>query len=436
MQNAAISPKDRMAFMAELGLSAETYRESVYDGFSGSKSILSKTGLLEFIDLANSYLDQSIDHNRRDDGLFHSYNLLQVNPDGIEVENLYEMLEGQVAVLSSGYLDDRQSLDLLTALRSSKIYRSDINSYLLYPDRNLPLFRDKNVIDPSLVRDNPWIQSELASGRTRFVEEDLNGDVHFNGNFRNVRELSDAIEEETGTSRDTCSALCSVYESVFNHRQFTGRSGAMYKYEGLGCTYWHMVSKLLLATAEVIKSADEDLVDREHLSPLLERFDDIKEGLGLHMSPAEYGAFPVDPYSHTTGFSGVQQPGMTGQVKEDVITRFYELGVNVEHGEISFSPVLLKRTEFLSKPQTWHFSVGGEMQSEVLEAGSMAFTLCGVPVIYQMAQSSSIRVVTDHADPEHIPGNRLGTAWSRSLFRREKRVKKLLVEIPAEKLRP
>ena len=213
---------------------------------------------MEFIDLSKSYLDHSIGQNRREDGLYHSYNLIQINPDGIEVENLYEMLEGQVAVLSSGYLDDKQSLDLLTALRSSKIYRSDINSYLLYPDRNLPLFREKNVIDPSLVRDNPWIQGELASGRTRFVEQDLNGDVHFNGKFRNARELSDALEQETGVSTDTRSALCNIYESVFNHRQFTGRSGAMYKYEGLGCTYWHMVSKLLLATAEVIKSADEN----------------------------------------------------------------------------------------------------------------------------------------------------------------------------------
>lgn len=435
IQNAAISPVDRRAFMADLGLSAETYRESVYGGFSGSKSGLNKAELLEFIELSRSFLDHSIGQNQREDGLFHSYNLLQVKPDGIEVENLYEMLEGQVAVLSSGYLDDKQSLDLLTALRSSRIYRSDINSYLLYPDRNLPLFRDKNIIDPSLVRDNPWIQSELASGRTRFVEEDLNGDVHFNGRFRNVRALSDALEQEAGISADTHADLRNIYESVFNHRQFTGRSGAMYKYEGLGCTYWHMVSKLLLATAEVIKSADEDHAESEHLSPLLERFDDIKEGLGLHMSPAEYGAFPVDPYSHTTGFSGVQQPGMTGQVKEDVITRFYELGVEINQGKVSFLPVLLKRSEFLSEPTTWEYSVGGDLKSENLEAGSLAFTLCGVPVIYCLARESSIQVYSDRETPSSIQGTRLDAALSQSLFKREKHIKKLVVNLPTDKLR-
>ena len=45
-----------------------------------------------------------------------------------------------------------------------------------------------------------------------------------------------------------------------------------------------------------------------------------------------YGAFPTDPYSHTPAGKGAQQPGMTGQVKEDVISRFGELGVEVKNG--------------------------------------------------------------------------------------------------------
>jgi len=196
-----------------------------------------------------------------------------------------------------------------------------------------------------------------------------------------------------------------------------------------------MVSKLLLASAEVIKSAEENSAPRENLSPLLERYDDIKDGLGLHMSPAEYGAFPVDPYSHTTGFSGVQQPGMTGQVKEDVITRFYELGVDVNRGEISFSPVLLKVSEFLSKPTSWQYSVGGDLYTENLQAGSMAFTLCGVPVIYRLAEESSIQVYSDQEAPELVPGNKLDAALSQSLFKREKQITKVVVNLPAEKLR-
>ena len=153
------------------------------------------------------------------------------------------------------------------------------------------------------------------------------------------------------------------------------------------------------------------------------------------MSPAEYGAFPVDPYSHTTGFSGVQQPGMTGQVKEDVITRFYELGVEINQGEISFSPVLLKRSEFLSEPTTWEYSVGGDLKSENLEAGSLAFTLCGVPVIYRLARESSIQVYSDRETPSSIQGTRLDAALSQSLFKREKHIKKVVVNLPTDKLR-
>ena len=210
----------------------------------------------------------------------------------------------------------------------------------------------------------------------------------------------------------------------------------MYKYEGLGCIYWHMVSKLLLATAEVIKSAVECDVDGQLSSSLMGCFDDIKNGLGLHKPPALYGAFPTDAYSHTTGFSGVQQPGLTGQVKEDLITRFYELGVNVEKGEISFSPVLLRQAEFLSGPKTWHFSVGGAMQTEDLDAGTMAFTLCGVPVIYRLAENSGIEVHISQCEPETISGNQLGATWSQSLFRREKLVKKLVVNLSANQIRP
>jgi len=436
MLEAAVSKQDRKAFMDEMGLACTQYRESVYAGFSGKKSVLDKPAILAFIDKAKAYLDHSISHNQRSDGLFHSYNLLHVGVEGHGVENLYEMLEGQVAVMSSGYLDDRQSLELLTALRASGIYRSDQNSYLLYPDRKLPLFKDKNVIDPALVKSNRWIQDELASGRKDYIEQDINTAVHFNSRFKNARELRAALDKDTRISAQDKTGLCDIYESVFNHRQFTGRSGTMYKYEGLGCIYWHMVSKLLLATAEVIHSASENKVARERLSPLMERFDDIKDGLGLHKRPALYGAFPIDPYSHTTGFSGVQQPGMTGQVKEDVITRFCELGVNVSGGEISFSPVMLKLDEFVSAPVSWNFSTGGAIQSEELEAGSMGFTLCGVPVIYRLAESGGIHVYSDQKTSEFIPGSSLGAVWSKSVFRREKRVKKLIVDLPENTLRP
>jgi len=435
MLNAAIRAEDRKVFMDEMGALGEEYRASIYHGFSGQKGPLDKPGLLAFIEIALNFMDQTISLNRRVDGLFHSYNLIHFADEGYGLEPLYEMLEGQVAVLSSGYLSAPDSLALLDALRNSKMYRLDQNSYMLYPYRKLPLFLEKNVIAPELVAGNAWIQNELKSGRKAFLEQDLNDRVHFNGRFRNAGELSAALEQDKDITAEDADALCEVYEATFRHRQFTGRSGSMYKYEGLGCIYWHMVSKLLLATTEVILSASPGSTDKTTLSRLFAHFEEIKAGLGMHKTPAQYGAFPSDPYSHTPGFAGVQQPGMTGQVKEDVITRFGELGVQIKDGEITFAPIMLKRDEFLSEPETWRYSVGGAEQSEELAAGSLAFTLCAVPVIYRLAKECAIRVFVDDGGPEEIAGNQLGPAWSRSLFQREKRVQKILVDISADRLR-
>lgn len=52
-------------------------------------------------------------------------------------------------------------------------------------------------------------------------------------------------------------AVLQIFEDVFNHKAFTGRSGTFYGYEGLGSIYWHMVSKLHLAVMEVINNAIE-----------------------------------------------------------------------------------------------------------------------------------------------------------------------------------
>ena len=63
------------------------------------------------------------------------------------------------------------------------------------------------------------------------------------------------------------------------------------------------------------------------IGKFFDHYFEINEGIGVNKSPGLYGAFPTDPYSHTPRGRGVQQPGMTGQVKEDIVSRFYELGL-------------------------------------------------------------------------------------------------------------
>ena len=111
----------------------------------------------------------------------------------------------------------------------------------------------------------------------------------------------------------------------------------------------------------------------------------VREGIGFNKTPAEYGAFPTDPYSHTPGHGGAQQPGMTGQVKEEVLSRFGELGLRVAGGAVRFDPRLLRACEFPTAPRQFRFlDVHGEWQELTVPASALAFTWCQVPIVYRL----------------------------------------------------
>jgi hypothetical protein len=160
----------------------------------------------------------------------------------------------------------------------------------------------------------------------------------------------------------------------------------MYGYEGIGCIYWHMVSKLLLAVQECHFKAIADGESTALVAELAKQYYRVRDGLGFNKSPKEYGAFPLDPYSHTPDHAGAQQPGMTGQVKEEILTRWGELGVRINNGVISFAPSLLRESEFSSNSQDWSYvDLNGQQQSVQLPVGAVAFTICQTPVIYHLA---------------------------------------------------
>ena len=159
-----------------------------------------------------------------------------------------------------------------------------------------------------------------------------------NGTFNNVDSLKAALKElpeqyQALAQRET-ELLSTIFEEVFNHKSFTGRSGTFFGYEGLGSIYWHMVSKLLLAAYENTQRALDEDAEGALVGRLFDHYFEILAGIGAHKSPKLYGAFPTDPYSHTPGGKGAQQPGMTGQVKEDILSRFGELGVRVSGGAL------------------------------------------------------------------------------------------------------
>jgi len=171
------------------------------------------------------------------------------------------------------------------------------------------------------------------------------------------------------------------------------RSGTFYGYEGLGSIYWHMVSKLLLATMENCVAAERSGAEPLMMTSLAQCYHTIQEGIGVHKTPALYGAFPTDPYSHTPGGKGAQQPGMTGQVKEDILSRLGELGVFISNGSITFKPFLLLPGEFTSADRIIEYvRLDDTVQTLALPKDSIFFTYCQTPIIYRLDGNTGITI--------------------------------------------
>ena len=139
----------------------------------------------------------------------------------------------------------------------------------------------------------------------------------------------------------------------------------------------------------------------------------------MHKSPELYGAFPTDPYSHTPGGKGAQQPGMTGQVKEDVISRFGELGVFVKHGKLYFNPCLLRKEEFVSKETNFEFlSISKENNSIKIPINALAFTYCQVPIVYNISDKDSLKVTFSDGKSKIIDSLMIDSETSDKIFKR------------------
>jgi len=430
----SVSDVDRKRVLDGLGNPASDYRIKVYkEGFSTTKSTLSKDGLTHFLQITNRYLEHSIRANKRSDNMYHAYNLMTLENDKeVSISYLSEMLEGQVSVLSSGYLTPKQALELLDGLKDSALFREDQYSYILYPNKDLPRFTKKNNIPNDKVSNSELLQILVKDNNKEIIEQDALGNYHFNGNFNNADSLKAAFKDlpetyQTLIEKDKTYIL-DVFEEIFDHKSFTGRSGTFFGYEGLGSIYWHMVSKLLLAVQENCLLAINSNEDEKVIGRLLDHYYEINAGIGVHKSPDLYGAFPTDAYSHTPANKGAQQPGMTGQVKEDLLSRFGELGVFVTGGKIVFKPRLLKESEFLTSAKTFDYiSVSDTKESITVNQNQLCFTYCQVPIIYTVAQEQKVIVTYNSGDEKVLNELALNEEISNELFNRTNNVKQIEV---------
>jgi hypothetical protein len=391
----AIGDADRRRVLDGLGAAFDGRQAATFGAPTADVPVADAVALCR---MGIAWLDHAIAANRRPDGLWHGYNLLVVGEGTAGIARLPEMLEGQVAVLSAGSLSAEQAADVVDALFASRLHRPELDTFLLQPVVEIPPLLAKGVLAAGDLAAHPLLQSLLEAGDRRLVERDAAGVVRFAADFVNGRDVEAALDELAAEPAWTDAvaaeraAVLATYERVFNHHAFTGRSGGMYGYEGIGCTYWHMVAKLLVAVGECARDATGPAAER-----LAAAYARVRGGLGFRMDARTFGALPIDAYSHSDGRGQARQPGMTGQVKEELLTRRMELGVRWREGCLSFEPAdLLDAGEWLTAPRTWALPAHGDRAATSLElpTGSLGFQCCGVPVVYRKG-GAGIRVHGD-----------------------------------------
>jgi hypothetical protein len=186
-----------------------------------------------------------------------------------------------------------------------------------------------------------------------------------------------------------------------------------------------MVAKLLVAVEECHAQAG----DSAARARLHEAYCHVRDGLSFRKTPEQYGAFPTDAYSHTPRNAGAQQPGMTGQVKEEVLTRMGEL-VGLADGCLTFAPHLLAASEFCQSAAAFDYvdAAGKEAQVQ-LPPRSLAFTFCQVPIVYRLGDEAAITVQRAHGGSTTITGATLPAELSRELFNRTERITSITVTL-------
>jgi hypothetical protein len=186
------------------------------------------------------------------DGLFHSYNLVDLADGRAEVAaRLYPMLEGQVAMLSCGLLSLVRGVGCWTRCSPARCTRPTGAASCSTPTGACPASWSATGWTPS--RPGPAGGAGLlAAGRSDLLQRRRRHGA-LRAGLCNRADL-EAAGADLG---ERWSPLAAAYERVLQHHAFTGRSGTMFGYEGLGCIYWHMVAKLLLAVQErVFEAAD------------------------------------------------------------------------------------------------------------------------------------------------------------------------------------
>ncbi len=379
------------AILDKMGEAFSSYRLHIYDHEFSTKMHVTAAEIVENLTIYIDAIDYTIEQNKST--LYSTYNLLTEDFQAMPMRN---MLEGQSAVIGSGFLSADEICSLLTAMEEELLDPS-LNCHTLYPVKKTTRFMEKNLVQDTM----PPVEG--------ITYKDANGHLRFHSHLITEEHLMQALDS-TKLSESEKASLLTTYEQVFSHKQFTGRSQVMYKFEGIGCVYWHQNAKLALA---VLEGVGRERDHQKDASQIYTAYKKLMSGFIYRKTPEECNAIPVEPYSHTSFNKTSEQPGMTGQVKESVIMRRMELGVRVNDGCIHFDP--------------WFIS-----PEEYMENGEINFTIYGIPTKYTSKQTTTdtitIQITYHNGSSKVFDGSALDAATSKAIFMRTNEIISITIQ--------
>jgi len=127
---------------------------------------------------------------------------------------------------------------------------------------------------------------------------------------------------------------------------------------------------------------------------------------------------------------------MTGQVKEDILSRFGELGVFVKNGKLNFNPCLLRKNEFLSEEKAFHYvDVNYNAKTIALYSNSMCFTYCQIPIIYTISDQKRIEIKYNDSTNIKFDTLTMDEPTSQHVFGRTGQINQIIVGVLESELK-
>jgi primosomal replication protein N len=103
---------------------------------------------------------------------------------------------------------------------------------------------------------------------------------------------------------------------------------------------------------------------------------------------------------------------------------------------MSFKPQMLRREEFLTSPSTFDYvNIASQNKQLHIEAGSLCFTYCQVPVVYSLSARNHLQITMQDGSTRAFEGLSLDADTSHKVFQRSGAVTQITVFVDTAMLK-